>query len=113
MGAYVDLTTCRGKPAGCDRGIRFAGGRYARFDFTIVADVTIRTGTFVISYEICTNAAVQTWVGIAFVYFCFTDFTFITGITLTRTHPGHASSVDAARRCYDTRVTSAENPHSH
>jgi hypothetical protein len=113
MGAYVCLTTCRGKPASRDRLIRFAGGSYAGFDFTIVADVTINTGTFVISYEICTSAAVQAWVRIAFVYFRVTNFTFITGITITSTYERHASSVNAARRRYNTRVTSAKNPQSH
>jgi hypothetical protein len=104
MGSDVRLATGRLKPASCDRGIRYAGGRYAGFDFTIVADVTIQTSTFVISDEICTSAAVQAWVRIAFVYFCVTDFTFITGITLTSTYACHASSVNAARRGCNTGI---------
>ena len=99
MGAYVCLTTRRGKLASWDRVIRWAGGRIAGRDLTIVADVTVNTGTFVVSQEICTSAAVQAWVGVAFVYFRVTDFTLITGITLTSTYPFYASPVDAARRC--------------
>jgi len=91
MGTYVCLTIGRGKLAGCDLGIRWAGGRFAGFDFTIVADVAINTFTFVISKEICTNAAVQAWVRIAFVYFFVTEFTFPTGIALADT--SHASSI--------------------
>jgi hypothetical protein len=104
MGPDVRLATCRGKPAGCDWGIRYAGGRYAGFDFTIIADVTNRTSTFVISDEICTSAAVQAWVRIAFVYFYFTDFTFITRITVTGAYACHASSVNAARRVCNTGI---------